>query len=155
MSPEPGPAATPAVAPDAAPETATPAENRQRVVIGIVAGVIGLLIIVAVIWSVIYLANNPQAASNVRDIFIIFLALMSMLVVVALVILIALLARLVLMLQNEVTPLLTTIDETLRTIRGTTVFMSENVVSPVVKASSYAAGARRFFEVLAGLKPRR
>jgi hypothetical protein len=105
-------------------------------------------------WALYGLSQDPARAANIRDIFIIFLALMSMLVVVALV-LIALTARLVLMLQNEVTPLLMTIDETLRTIRGTTVFMSDNVVNPVVKASSFAAGARRFLEVLAGVKPRR
>jgi hypothetical protein len=122
----------------------------------IVGGVIVALLLIAALYLIItWLVQNPDSTRNIRDIFIILLALMSTLVVLALVILVALVARLVLMLQNEIQPLLLKIDETVSTLRGTTAFMSETMVDPVVKAASYAAGARRFMQVLTDLRPRR
>jgi len=136
------------------PATPTPEEiaarraalMKQR---GIMAGLIaGVLILVAMlVWAVIALSSNPAAAANVRDIFIIFMALESLLIGAALVVLIIQLASLINLLQNEVKPILKSTNETVNTLRGTSEFLSENLVEPVIKLNSYLAGLKRLFDL--------
>jgi len=57
------------------------------------------------------------------------------------------------LLQNEVKPILDATNETVNTLRGTTTFLSENLVEPVIKLNSYLAGIQRVLKLL-GLKRR-
>ena len=66
----------------------------------------------------------------------------------AMIILIVQLAKLTALLQNEVKPILQSTTETLNTLRGTTAFLSNNVVQPVIKANSSVAAARRALDLL-------
>jgi hypothetical protein len=136
------------------PETTSPEEEaaqqaRQRkqrwIIAGIIAGVVILL--AGIVIAVIFLAKSPAAAANVRDIFIIFMALESLLIGAALVVLIIQLASLINLLQNEVKPILKSTTETVNTLRGTTEFLSENLVEPVIKLNSYMAGLKKFFDL--------
>ncbi len=122
----------------------------------VVAGVV-IVLIVSVLFTVllVYLANNyADTILVVRDIFIIALGLMSCLSGIVLILLLVAVIRLVNMLEFELKPILMKTNETLGTIRGTTVFMSENVVRPMTTASSYMAGFRRGVNTLFG-NPRR
>jgi hypothetical protein len=83
-----------------------------------------------------------------RDLAIIFLALESIVTLTLLTILIWQLWRLIKMLQTEVLPVIRDAQDTVSTVRGTTTFMSDNVVTPVVSAGSKVAGARRTMQVL-------
>ena len=112
---------------------------------GIIAGIVILL--AAIVVAIIFLARSPAAAANVRDIFIIFMALESLLIGAALVVLIIQLASLINLLQNEVKPILKSTNETVNTLRGTTAFLSENLVEPVIKLNSYMAGFKKFFDL--------
>jgi hypothetical protein len=67
---------------------------------------------------------------------------------VALVVLIVQLAALINLLQNEVKPILIATNETVNTLRGTSEFLSENVVEPVIKLNGYLAGLYRMLELL-------
>ena len=58
-------------------------------------------------------------------------------------------------LKDDVSPLLDSAHQTVRTVRGTTVFVSETAVSPIIRVYSVAAGARRAVGVLAGVTGRR
>ena len=58
---------------------------------------------------------------------------------------------LVVLLRDEVKPMWEATSETLRTVRGTTQFVSHNVVSPVMKWSGYLAGLRRVVREVIGL----
>jgi hypothetical protein len=120
--------------------------RKQRwIVAGIIAGVV--LLLALFVWAVIALSRNPAAAANVRDIFIIFMALESLLVGAALVVLIIQLASLINLLQNEVKPILKSTNETVNTLRGTSAFLSENLVEPVIKLNSYLAGLKKLFDL--------
>lgn len=122
----------------------------------IVAGVIvTLLLSIAFVAVLVWLAANyAEQILVIRDIFIIALGLMSCVSGVVLILLLIAIIRLVNMLEYELKPILLRTNETLGTIRGTTYFMSENVVRPMTKASSYVAGLRRGVETLFG-DPRR
>jgi hypothetical protein len=128
-------------------ETASQAALRKQrwILAGIIAGVVVLL--AGIVVAIIFLAKSPAAAANIRDIFIIFMALESLLVGAALVVLMIQLASLINLLQNEVRPILKSTSETVNTLRGTTAFLSENLVEPVIKLNSYLAGLKKFFDL--------
>lgn len=107
-----------------------------------------MLLVVGVIAAAIWLAQNPSTAASVRDVFIIFMALEFMLIGVALVILMVQLAVLTNMLQHEIKPILQSTTETLNTVRGTTAFLSENLVDPVIKMNAALAAMAQVFESL-------
>ncbi len=137
---------------------AEPATRRASLIpVGyVVAGVvIALLLAAGFIAVLVYLAYNyADTILVVRDIFIIALGLMSCLSGIVLILLLIAVIRLVNMLEFELKPILMKTNETLGTIRGTTTFVSENVVRPMTTASSYLAGVRRGVATLFG-DPRR
>lgn len=118
----------------------------------IVLGVVAIIAITAVlIWLVIYLAQTqPANIATIRDIFIIALALETCFFGIVLLILLIMVIRLVNMLEFEIKPILEQTNETVRTVRGATTFVSKNVVKPVAKAGGYLAGFRRGMKVLLG-----
>ena len=140
------------------PELAAPEEEANRsanlrkqrwIMAGIIAGAI--ILVAGIVLAVIFLTKSPEKAANVRDIFIIFLALESLLIGAALVVLIIQLASLINLLQNEVKPILRSTSETVNTLRGTTAFLSENLVEPVIKLNATLAGMRKLFSLF-GIK---
>lgn len=86
---------------------------------------------------------------TVRDFAIIFLALTAIVTQVILVLLLLEIRTLSKTLRENVVPILQSADETVRTVRGTSVFVSDNVVSPVVRISSFAAGVSQAIRILA------
>ncbi len=86
----------------------------------------------------------------VRDIAIIILAVESIVIGVLLGLLVIQVIRLVKLLREEVLPILNSTQETVSTVRGTASFVSEHLVQPMVKVSSYAAGARQAVRTLLG-----
>jgi hypothetical protein len=120
--------------------------RRQRwIIVGIIAAVILLLGLIGL--AIFGLLQNSTVTANIRDIFIIFMAFESLIIGVALVVLIVQIASLINLLQNEVKPILQSTSETVNTLRGTTEFLSENLVEPVIRLNSSIAGLRRLFEI--------
>jgi cytochrome c biogenesis protein CcdA len=128
--------------------------NRKPLIrnIYVVAGVVVLLVLAGlIIWGVIWLAQSQrEAIEAVRDIFIIALTLISCAFGIVLMMLLIMVIRLVNMLEFEIKPILEKTNETVGMVRGTTGFVSRNVVKPVTTASSYFAGIRRGFKALFG-----
>jgi hypothetical protein len=111
--------------------------------IGLIIG--GLLLIALVITGLVFLLQPGTDTARVRDIFIIFMALEFLLIGGVTIILIIQLARLTLLLQNEIKPILESTNETVNTLRGTTVFLTDHMVEPVMKLNQYLAGLYRIF----------
>lgn len=145
-----------AAAEPAVPVELSEAERRARrvLIIGLaVAGVLMLGMIALLVFLSLdaYQATmagagpSPGAAvvGVLRDAAIIFVAFETLLIGVLLIILMLQVQALLRLLREEIQPMLAAINETLATVRGTTQFVSENVVSPVVKWSGYLAGLRR------------
>ena len=121
--------------------------RRQRLmIVGIVLAVI--LILAMVVLAVIYLLQPGSPTDRIRDVFIIFMALESLVLGMVLVILIVQLARLINLLQNEIKPILNSTNETVSTLRGTTEFLSDNLVEPVIKMNGYLAGLQQALKVI-------
>lgn len=90
--------------------------------------------------------------TTVRDIAIIILAVESIIVGILLAVLTIQVYKLVKLLREEVKPMLEATQETVGTVRGTAVFLSEHLVSPVVNAASYVSGLRQAIKTLAGIR---
>lgn len=113
--------------------------------IGLIAG--GVLILALFIGGLILLLQPGTDTGRLRDIFIIFLTLEFFVIGLALIILIVQIARLTLLLQNEVKPILESTTDTVQTLRGTTKFMSEHLVQPIIRLNQYLAGMSKFFTI--------
>jgi hypothetical protein len=155
----------PSPAPAKPAEVETPAEKRARRWFIGGAIVVGLLLIGLVILMVFLSINAYQAARAgvgpspgnvvvglVRDAAIIFVAFETLIIGALLIILVLQLQSLTVLLRDEIKPMLEAANETMSTVRGTTKFVSHNVVSPVVRMSSYLAGARRIVKDVTGLR---
>ncbi len=127
--------------------------RRQRMIlVGIIIGAIVLLALF--IASLYFLLQPATNTAKIRDVFIIFMALESLFLGLILVVLIIQLARLINLLQNEIKPILDSTNETVNTLRGTTLFLSENVVEPVIKMNEYTAGILQALTVLGLMRKR-
>jgi hypothetical protein len=134
----------PSPIPTAEPTELTP--EQRRIIIGLV---VGFVVIVVVLGVVVYLmVQNPAATTVIRDIFIIFMAVESLFIGLALVILMIQIARLTNLLQHEIKPILQNTNETVNTVRTTAIFVSENLVDPVMKLNGYVAALGKFFELI-------
>ncbi|HNT23663.1 MAG TPA: hypothetical protein PKM21_04820 [Anaerolineales bacterium] len=126
------------------------AAQQRRIIVGIVIGAI--LILALLITSLVFLLSpgltSAETVARIRDVFIIFMAFISMLIGVVLVILIIQITRLTNLLQNEIKPILDSTNETVSTLRGTTNFLSDNLVGPVIKLNEYVAALQKMVELL-------
>lgn len=138
--------------PELPPVPSVPSQDeirqQRRLIIGLTLG--GIFLLTLIILGTIYLVQPTTDIARIRDIFIIFMTLEFMVIGLALVIMIIQLATLTNLLQNEVKPILESTNETANTLRGTAVFLSENLTEPVIKLNEYLSGIRRLLE-MAGL----
>jgi hypothetical protein len=147
------------------PDKPSPAEVRARwLLIGglVFAGVLllGLVVLLVLLSMDAYHAacagEGPSPGAVVvgllRDAAIIFVAFETLLIGVLLILLMLQVQSLVVLLRDEIKPMLEAANETLATVRGTTQFVSHNVVSPVVKWSGYLAGMQRILREIGGLR---
>jgi hypothetical protein len=128
----------------------TEAARQQRRIIIIAA--IGIVLVIVLVIVAVYLLLQPSTPTDkIRDIFIIFMALESLIIGAALVVLVIQLASLINLLNNEIKPILDSTNETINNLRGTTAFLGENLVEPVLKLNSYLAGIQKLLAMV-GLK---
>jgi hypothetical protein len=137
--------------PEAENATELTAQQRRTLIIIILVALAVLLVIVV---SFVFLMRSPALqVAQLRDVMIIFLALQSLLIGLVLVIVMIQLARLINLLQNEIKPILESTNDTVNHLRGTTNFLGDNLVEPVIRLNEYLAGLTKFL-VLMGLTRR-
>lgn len=124
------------------------AEEADLRTVGIIAAVVTVVVVALLVVLTILMVQNPPVTEVLRDIAIIFMAVMLLFIGFTLIILLVQLARLTNLLQNEIKPILEHTNETINTVRGTAIFLSENVAEPVTKLNSYVAGVSRFVELI-------
>ncbi|MDE3089268.1 MAG: hypothetical protein KGJ80_07770 [Chloroflexota bacterium] len=90
-----------------------------------------------------------SALALVRDLAIVLLAIESLVIGVVLIVLVLEIRSLAKMLREEIKPILDSADETVRTVRGTTTFVSETFVNPMVRVSGFVSGVMQALRILA------
>jgi len=132
--------------PSPAPEPSRPGINRRAVLAASLA-VLAVILVVGAFASMVQAGTTQIWA----DISIILLAVVMIVIGLLLLVLIYQLALLTKMLNEEIKPLLQNLQETASTARGTTVFLSEHVVQPVIGAAGTMAGLVRMLGLLSEL----
>jgi hypothetical protein len=137
-------------------EVLSEAELRARRTL--VAGLVMFaLVLVALIVLLVLLSINAYRAtmtgagpdpgavvvSLLRDAAIIMVAFETLIIGALLVVLTLQVQALVRLLRDEIQPMLAALNDTVATVRGTTQFVSHNVVEPTIRAASFLAGLRR------------
>jgi len=110
----------------------TDSDNKRYIIISLLVIV---FVIALVVTALIFLLkeDNKALTEQLRDVFIIFMALESLIIGIALVVLIVQLSTLINLLQNEIRPIINSTNETVNTIKGTARFVSDNLAEPVIK----------------------
>ena len=89
-----------------------------------------------------------MVTAYMRDIAIIIIAVQSIVIGALIAVLILQVWRLIKMVQTEIKPMIDDMQDTIGTVRGTTTFVSDNIVQPVAKTGGYMAGMRTAVKVL-------
>jgi hypothetical protein len=149
-SPAPAlPPVEPGGAPALDPADQQIARRQKMILAAVIAGAVLFIFVLITVFVILLQPSVPT--ETIRDVFTIFLALESLLVGIAVIILMIQVATLVNLLQNEIRPMLDATNETINTLRGTTEFMSENLVEPVIQLNEYLASLQRVLELM-GIK---
>ena len=115
-----------------------PRQGQTLRTVGIVVAVLIVLAIVGLaVWGMV---SHPLATAVIRDISIIVLALVTIIIGLFLVILVFQLQSLIALLRDEIKPILSSTNQTVSTVRGTTTFLSDSLVKPMIETASLTAG---------------
>jgi uncharacterized membrane protein YidH (DUF202 family) len=127
------------------PEPVSNAADKKRITI--IAIIVAIVVIALLVLGTIYLVNPDHSSQTeqIRDVFIIFMALESLIIGVALVVLIIQLSTLINLLQNEIRPIIDSTSETVNTLKGTAKFVSDNLSEPVIKINQLSAMIKQLF----------
>jgi hypothetical protein len=141
--------------PPLTPEEMEARQAQQRQMRAIIIGaIVAIIVMVGILLVALFVLLQPGVPTDrIRDALIIVVAFETFVVGVALIVLLVQLATLINLLQNEVRPILEATSDTLNTLRGTTEFLSESVVQPVIKLNGYMASMQRVLELM-GVKRR-
>ncbi len=130
--------------PPPVPELSPEELRRQRITIAVIIFIVFLFVLTTLV-SVFYLSLPTTDTERIRDIFIIFLSLEFLVLGLTMMILIVQLSTLINLLQNEIKPIIESTNETANTLRGTAMFISENLTEPVITLNEYLSALRQFF----------
>ena len=115
-----------------------------------------LVVLVLIIWGLYSLGDEDQSPlERLRDISIIFIVLLSLLTVVFLAGITAALVFLVFQIKDRVIPILEELNGTAKRVRGTTAFVTEEAVKPIVTVASTYARIRAMTRTVVGKDGRR
>jgi len=134
------------------PELSAAPADKRPIIFGVIAAVVIILIFGGLgAWLFFY----PDAAAVLRDIFIIYLGLGAFVIILLLIALVVVTTYLVLkindliqLLQREIKPLLVNVQDTAMTVKGTTTFISDHAVQPVITTASTVSAVKAIFRSL-------
>jgi hypothetical protein len=110
-------------------------------VLGVLA--LPLILLFATTWPPAYGWLNA-----VRDASIIYASMFMCVGAILFIAMTGAIALIAFTIRDHVVPALEKVDDTAKTVRGTAVFVSESVVSPIIKVAGAAAGARAMVQTL-------
>jgi hypothetical protein len=129
----------------------TPMDPRAKTMV-IVVSVAVVVIVALLVVAGVLLYSRPQVTTFLRDIALIILAFETLVVIFFLGVVTVLLIYVILTLEREIKPVLNATSETVYTVRGTTTFISDTVVSPIMSVASMLGAFKGAAQAIAGLR---
>ena len=115
----------------------------------IIGGIIAVVVL-AVVISLLYWGDEGPVTQRLRDISIVFISLFAVIATVLLAAIVGAILWLVLTLRNRVIPLLETLAATATRLKGTTEFVTEQAVSPIISVAGTMARMRAMTKTVTG-----
>jgi hypothetical protein len=117
-----------------------------------IAGGVGALVLFGlIVWGLYALGNDGQSAlERFRDIAVIFIVLLFGITVILLAAIVVALGYLTLQVKDRVIPLLEETTGTVKRVRGTAEFMTEEAVKPIIGVAGAYARMRAMTKVVTG-----
>ena len=121
----------------------------------------GVLVLLALLVPILFLFLSGQPPNNaygawlpaVRDVAIIYSSLFMCVGAILFIFMTAAVTFLAFTIRDHVVPALNKLDDTAKTVKGTATFVSESVVSPIIKVAGASAGARAMVQTLMRRNP--
>lgn len=119
--------------------------------IAIISGVVSIIVVALVIFGLYHLGTADESAlERLHEIAVIFAVLLFLIVVILLAAVTAALWFLVIQVKDHVIPLLQEATGTVKQVRNTTSFVSEEAVRPIVGVAGWFSKNREMTRVVTG-----
>ncbi|MFN8541710.1 MAG: hypothetical protein U0232_30060 [Thermomicrobiales bacterium] len=118
-----------------------------------IGGIIAALVL-ALIIGLLYWGDEGPVTARLRDISIVFISLFAVLSTALFAAILGAVLWLVFTIRDKVVPLLETLTATAQRLKGTTEYMTEQAVTPVISMASTLAGIRAATRSVTGGKRR-
>jgi hypothetical protein len=117
-----------------------------------IGGGVGALVLLALlVWGLYSLGNGDQSAlERFRDIAVIFIVLLFAITVILLAAIVAALGYLTFQIKDRVIPLLEELTGTVKRVRGTADFVTEEAVKPIIGVAGAYAKVRAMTKTVTG-----
>ena len=119
----------------------------------IIGGSIGAVVL-AIIIALLYWGDEGPVTQRLRDISIVFISLFAVIATLLLAAILGAILWLVLTLRDRVIPLLETLTATATRVKGTTEFVTEQAVQPIISVAGTMARMRAMTRTVTGGKKR-
>ena len=119
----------------------------------IIGGGIGAVVL-AIIIALLYWGDEGPVTARLRDISIVFISLFAVIATLLLAAILGAILWLVLTLRDRVIPLLETLTATATRVKGTTEFVTEQAVQPIISVAGTMARMRAMTRTVTGGKKR-
>jgi len=118
--------------------------------VGYIILAVTLVVLVLLIPIVLLIVSPIQGSAliNVTAVSIIYASLFMCVGAILFIAMTGILAFIAFQIREYIVPALQKVDDTAKTVKGTTTFISESVVSPIIKVAGAAAGARAMVQTL-------
>jgi hypothetical protein len=119
----------------------------------IIGGIIAVVLL-AVIIGLLYWGDEGPVTVRLRDISIVFISLFAVITTILLAAIVGAILWLVITIKGQVVPLLETLTDTAKRVKGTTEFVTEQAASPIIQAAGTFAKIRAATKTATGGKSR-
>jgi hypothetical protein len=119
----------------------------------IIGGIIAVVVL-ALIIGLLYWGDEGPVTARLRDISIVFISLFSVIATILLAAIVGAILWLVFTIRDKVVPLLENLSASAARLKGTTDFLTEQAVSPVIKTAGAFAKVRAVTRAATGGKSR-
>jgi hypothetical protein len=111
-------------------------------------GIAAVLVVIAAIAPLLIAFLIPSWIPGMQAVAVAYVSAFACVGAILFIVLVGLLALIAFQLKNNVVPLLEKATDTMHTVQGTTTFVSESVVQPIIKTAGAVAGARAMVQTL-------
>jgi hypothetical protein len=111
-------------------------------------GIAAVLVVIAAIAPLLIAFLLPDWIPGMQAVAVAYVSAFACVGAILFIVLVGLLALIAFQLKNNVVPLLEKATDTMHTVQGTTTFVSESVVQPIIKTAGAVAGARAMVQTL-------